>query len=84
MCATLPAEPSTAELLAWANDLGIRSPKLAPGDDLDVKGLVAKEDISSGSAVVSMTREHSLAVIDNQKTPFPKLVPAEVWDECSQ
>lgn len=78
------AEPSTAELLVWARNVGIKSSKLAPGNHLAVRGLIAAENISPGAVVVAMNRKTTLRVIYNQRTPFPDKVPGETWDQCSQ
>lgn len=76
--------PSVAELLAWANDAGINTSPLAADDSLGVRGVIAKQDIKPGTAVIKMTRAMSLAVVDGQKSPFPHLVPEHIWEECSQ
>ena len=78
------SSPSVSELLAWASAAGIDTSLLAADDSLRVRGVVAKQNIAAGTAVVKMKRDMSLAVVDGQKTPFPDLVPGHIWDECSQ
>lgn len=73
-----------AELLVWANDAGIETSLLAADNNLEVRGVIAKQDIAPGTDVVKMSRGMSLAVVDGQKSPFPDLVPEHIWDECSQ
>ena len=71
-------------MLAWASEAGIDTSLLAADDNLGVRGVVAKQDIAAGTAVVKMKRDMSLAVVDGQKTPFPELVPGPIWEEGRQ
>jgi len=73
-----------AAILKWASEAGIKSKHFADHSPLAVRGLLAQHAIPAKTAVVSMPRNLALSVVMGQKSPFPSLVPEEIWTSCGE
>ena len=71
--------PSVAAIVGWASESGIRSSHFAVDGHQHSKGIVAQHEIPPKSTLVSMTRSMSLSMVLGRKSPFPDLVPEDVW-----
>ena len=76
--------PSVAAILNWANSAGIVNHHFTNDSGQAVRGLAAKHDIPPHSTLVSMQRSMALTVVVGQKSPFPDLVPNDVWRSCGE
>ena len=71
--------PSVAAVLLWGSEFGIESTKLAEASNLTVRGLLAPQDIPAGTTVLKIPRKTTISLVQGQKSPFPRLVPQNVW-----
>ena len=78
------AGPSVAAILNWAAGAGIQHTHFTDYSNTAVRGVLAKHDIAPKTTVVSMPRSMALSVVMGQKSPFPKLVPEDVWQSCGE
>ncbi len=70
-------------LLKWAaHSADIECDALAAGDNLAVRGVVARRHISSRSVVISLPRRLTLTVKAGQSSPMPDVVPEKLWKSC--
>lgn len=76
--------PSVAAVINWANNVGIDNQHFTNDSAQAVRGLVAKHDIPPKTTLVSMHRSMALSMIIGQNSPFPDLVPNDVWRSCGE
>ena len=75
---------SVVKLLPWAEEAGTQCKSLKFDTTLDVRGLVAREDIPGKSVIVTLPRHLALAVSARQTCPVPHLVSQEVWSSTEK
>ncbi len=67
-------------LLRWAADTAnIKCKHLTAGDDLAIRGVLARQNLPARSTMVSVPRKLALTVVTGHSTPMPKLVPQKLW-----
>ncbi|KAL3158709.1 hypothetical protein ABBQ32_011447 [Trebouxia sp. C0010 RCD-2024] len=76
--------PSVAAILDWATTAGITTHHFANDSEQAIRGLVAKHDIPPKTTLVRMKRSMGLNVVVGQNSPFPDLVPHDVWRSCGE
>lgn len=76
--------PSIAAVINWANNVGIDNQHFTNDSGQAVRGLVAKHDIPPKTTLVSMHRSMALSMIIGQNSPFPDLIPNDVWRLCGE
>lgn len=73
-----------AAVVNWAIKAGISSSHFSANSSQHVRGLVAQHDIPPKSTLVSMRRSMSLSMVLGQKSPFPDLVPEDIWRQLGE
>lgn len=76
--------PSVAAVINWANTVGIDNQHFTNDSGQAIRGLVAKHDIPPKTTLVSMHRSMAPSMITGQNSPFPDLVPNDVWRSCGE
>lgn len=76
--------PSVAAILSWAAKAGIQHRHFTDYSNTAVRGVIAEHNIPPKTAVVNLPRNLALSIVMGQKSPFPSLVPEDIWKSCGE
>ncbi|KAK9803994.1 hypothetical protein WJX72_011353 [[Myrmecia] bisecta] len=71
------------ELALWAEQAGIKPPKLAAATFQGLRGMAALEEIQPQESFVTMPVSATLFVTPRMRCPFPDFVSADLWSQAS-